>query len=260
MDNILELIVERFSAISQIEAITLGGSQAEGASDDKSDYDIYVYSTSPVSKKLRESFISELCTYADIDVHDLEPVDYCIFASGEQVDIIYRTIDEYVNNLNRVVKKYAASLGFTTCLWHNLLHCKILFDRSGRYGEIKNKFSVPYPDELRVNIIDRNMARLTSTVHAYEDQIIKAARRGDLVNLNIRAAGLMASYFDIIFAYNSITNPGEKKLVEYCRANCERLPENFEENISSLLQNMFAKPELIYTDLHNLIAELEKMI
>ena len=51
-------------------------------------------------------------------------------------------------------------------------------------------------------------------------------------------SGLLASYFDIIFALNRLTHPGEKRLVSLCKSNCKILPENFEENISALLANV----------------------
>lgn len=41
-------LVEAVSAWPEVEAITLGGSRATGDNDEKSDYDVYVYVTTPV--------------------------------------------------------------------------------------------------------------------------------------------------------------------------------------------------------------------
>ena len=42
-------LVEAVSAWPEVEAITLGGSRATGDNDEKSDYDVYVYVTTPVA-------------------------------------------------------------------------------------------------------------------------------------------------------------------------------------------------------------------
>ena len=46
-------LVEAVSAWPEVEAITLGGSRATGDNDEKSDYDVYVYVTAPVSAERR---------------------------------------------------------------------------------------------------------------------------------------------------------------------------------------------------------------
>ncbi len=70
----------------------------------------------------------------------------------------------------------------------------------------------------------------------------------------------MASYFDIIFALNQLTHPGEKRLVELCIEKCQILPENFQENITLLFQDMFMVPEKIGSDLDRLLENLEKVL
>ena len=74
-------------------------------------------------------------------------------------------------------------------------------------------------------------------------QIEKAVRRGDSVSVNHRVTEFLASYFDLIFAVNEKTHPGEKRLVELCRAGCRLLPENFEENLENLFRHMYAPGE-----------------
>ena len=40
----------------------------------------------------------------------------------------------------------------------------------------------------------------------------------------------MESYFDVIFALNKLTHPGEKRMVEYALKNAKTLPKDFSEN------------------------------
>lgn len=95
---------------------------------------------------------------------------------------------------------------------------------------------------------------------AYETQIRKAVSRGDLVSVNHRVSAFMESYFDLLFALNERTHPGEKRLVSLCRTTCSLLPENFEENLSALYSHMFTQPELVATDLDRILTELAKIL
>lgn len=71
-------------------------------------------------------------------------------------------------------------------------------------------------------------------------QIKKAADRGDTVSVNHRTTEFLASYFNVIFALNSLTHPGEKRLVQLCKERCKVLPNNFEENLNELFSEMFS--------------------
>jgi hypothetical protein len=48
-------------------------------------------------------------------------------------------------------------------------------------------------------------------------------------------AGLLASYFDILFALNRQLHPGEKRLVEKAVSTCELVPESMEAEIDAVL-------------------------
>lgn len=74
-------------------------------------------------------------------------------------------------------------------------------------------------------------------------QIKKARQRGDFVSINHRTAAFLESYFDIIFALNEKTHPGEKKLVSLCRSQCSLLPAHFEENLEGLFAHLFDEQE-----------------
>ncbi|MDD5796752.1 MAG: DUF4037 domain-containing protein, partial [Oscillospiraceae bacterium] len=66
------------------------------------------------------------------------------------------------------------------------------------------------------------------------------------------------SYFDVIFALNKMTHPGEKKLIKICLEQCKILPENFEENLNRLFTSMFS--EYDFDALESIISELEKVV
>ena len=257
------MIEELFTELSQypeVEAIALGGSRAGSCYDETSDYDVYVYCTDVIPEKSRKNLLSQFCKVMEIGNHFWEYEDNCTLNNQIDLDIIYRNLDEFLVDVSRVVFDCQPHNGYTTCMWHNLINCKIVYDRDGRLQATQNQFSVEYPTQLKNNIIEHNMKLLKTALPAYRNQIKKAVDRGDLVSINHRVTEFMASYFDIIFALNQLTHPGEKRLVELCIENCRILPEHFQENITLLFQDMFTVPEKIGSDLDQLLENIEKVL
>lgn len=81
------------------------------------------------------------------------------------------------------------------------------------------------------------MRLLTGNLPSYDKQIRKALKRNDLLSINHRITAFLESYFDIIFALNELTHPGEKRVLSYAKKYAKILTENFEENIQMLLKN-----------------------
>lgn len=104
------------------------------------------------------------------------------------------------------------------------------------------------------------MKLLHDSLPAFDRQILKASARGDLNSVNHRISEFMASYFDIIFALNELTHPGEKRLVSLAVNQCNILPSNFEENINKLFNSMFNDSDTLKETLNEMIAELNKII
>jgi hypothetical protein len=63
----------------------------------------------------------------------------------------------------------------------------------------------------------------------------------------------------MIFALNRKTHPGEKRLMQLCREQCEILPENFEENLNSLFSHLFRNPEAAQKDIDAILVALAKI-
>ena len=249
-----------FSDLAQVEAIALGGSRAGEVFDEKSDYDIYLYCTGEVTEAEKRPILGKYCSYLELSNHFWELEDNCRLKNGIDMDILYRNLDDFVLDVASVVEQKNARNGYTTCMWHNLRTCKIVYDANGRLMEAKRRFSVPYPQELKRNIIDRNCKLLYAYMPAYSDQIRKAVKRNDLVSINHRTAAFMESYFDVIFALNEQTHPGEKRLIRLAKERCAILPNHFEENIQKLYSNLFINPEEAVAVLEEMIVELKQIL
>ena len=245
--------------LEQVEAIALGGSRAGEFYDEKSDYDVYVYITSPISEETRRGILEKYCGYMEIGDQYWELEDNCVLKNNIDIDILYRDLDAFCEGVADVAEKYRAHNGYTTCMWHNLLTCKIIYDKSGRLKNAKERFDIPYPDQLHDNIIKRNTNLLYAAMPAYSLQIKKACARNDRVSIVHRTAAFLESYFDVLFALNRQTHPGEKRLIELCRKNCDLLPKNFEENLDRLFHDMAGDSDRTPDDIDEIIIELKKM-
>lgn len=253
-------LVEAVSAWPEVEAITSGGSRATGDNDEKSDYDVYVYVTTPVSAERRRRLLRNYCSHTEIDNDFWETEDDCTLNDGTNIDVLYRDLDQFAANVADVVERFQASNGYTTCMWHNMLTSKVLFDRDGQYAATRQRFDVPFPEELRRNIINRNMRLLTGNLPSYDAQIRKAASRGDKIAVNHRMAAFMESYFDVLFALNRRTHPGEKRLDKLAERDCAILPKDFRKNIDTLFDSMYADQAVFSETLGEIVDDLRQTV
>lgn len=256
----IDSLLQELSRISQVEAIALGGSRAGEHYDAASDYDIYLYCTGNIDENTRKRILEKYCSRIETGNSFWEYEDNCTLKNGVDIDILYRNLDSFTDDVAAVAERFVARNGYTTCMWHNLLTCKIVYDASGCLAAAKKRFTLPYPEQLKKNIIERNFRLLHTAMPAYDGQIKKALKRGDLVAVNHRTAAFMESYFDIIFALNSLTHPGEKRLVQLCEKNCGVLPVHFRENIEKLYSHLFTDNKAAADDIDEIVTELQKIL
>ena len=255
-----ESLWNEFALLPEVEAIALGGSRAGEHYDEKSDYDLYIYCSRTPEEAVRKQILSKHCQYMEIGNSFWELEDDCTLKDGVDIDILYRNIEDFAQEICSVVEKHLAHNGYTTCMWHNLLHSKILYDKNGKLTALKRQYQIPYPDELKDQIIQRNLRLLRGNLPSYDMQIKKAAARKDRVSVNHRTAAFLESYFDIIFALNKLTHPGEKRMIQYAKEQAEILPADFEENLDCLFQNLFTDSDMALKTLAAIISALEDVI
>ena len=246
------------SQLTQVEAIALGGSRATGRNDETSDYDVYIYLTGPVEESVRRNIFAGYCRYMEIGNHFWELEDDVTLKDGIDMDIIYRDLKDFEATISSVVTDCTAWNGYTTCMWHNLITSRIVTDKNGRLEALQKKYDIPYPQKLKENIIINNMKLLSGMLPSFDAQIRKAEQRGDLVSVNHRVTEFLASYFDILFAMNGMTHPGEKRMQSICSAECKILPERFDENLNRLFDGMFRTD--ISPVIRDMVVQLRKVL
>ncbi len=230
-------LAAQFAALACVEAVAVGGSLASGAPDPHSDIDLYVFTSGEIPLAARQEIVATRgASRADLDLRFWDLGDeWFDCETGIEVDVIYWDTAWIQGQIERVLTEHQPSMGYGTCFWHTLRQARILQDRHGWLGQLQERCAAPYPEPLRRAIIVKNHAVLRSVIPAYLHQIAKAARRGDLVSLNHRLATLLASYFDILFALNRATHPGEKRLVQLAAA-LPMMPTDMAAQVRALLE------------------------
>ncbi len=242
MKNIetIRRVVEEFAAIACVESVAVAGSLSSGHSDADSDVDLYVYGKSVVPVEDREIIARKFAFGGDptvqLDNRFWEPGDEWVEASsGVAFDIMYRTTEWIAGRLDAVLVRHEPSLGYTTCFIHNVRHSECLFDRNGFYAALQARADMDYPEELKKNIVAHNYFVLRELRSSYLHQLELAVRRGDGFSVLHRIDEILKSVFDILFAVNRAWHPGEKRILQYARELCPKLPERFEARLERLL-------------------------
>ena len=124
-------------------------------------------------------------------------------------------------------------MGYSTCFWHTVLNSKTLFDRDGWFANLQMKCDQPFPEPLKRAIITKNHPVLRTVIPSYYAQIKKAVDRSDLISINHRVAALLASYFDVLFALNTVLHPGEKKLLRWASNLCTKAQKTSGDRLKS---------------------------
>jgi len=259
--DVAAAIAERFAALDSVTAVTLAGSRTVATTDASSDYDLYVYTTAEIDPELRHELALAFADCLEIDNRFWEPGDeWQDSATGLHVDIMYRSPEWIEAQLTRVLEQYEASVGYSTCFWYNVRVSRILFDREGWFGNLQVRADVPYPEELRRAIVAKNWPILRNTFSSYVYQLTSAVARNDRVSINHRIAALLASYFDILCAVNRLPHPGEKRLVQFARRHCTRLPEGMSAQLDAVLTAAGGNGDAVLPSVHALLNGLETLL
>lgn len=258
MNMIVYQIVNEFKRLGEVVAITLAGSCASGRKDNYSDIDINIITEKDIPVIKRESIVKKFSDLMEINntfwgVSD----EFVLRNSSIQIDIAYFNFNWLENGLKNVLEKHNASIGYSTCFWHNVINSLIVFDKNGKFKDLKEKYTIEYPVELKSNIVSKNYSILKKNFSSYYNQIEKAINRNDIVNLNNRIAAFLDSYFDIIFAVNEIPHPGEKRLLSIVNTMCNKLPNNALEDIEKLIKDISKCDNVILEDINEIVMQLD---
>jgi catechol 2,3-dioxygenase-like lactoylglutathione lyase family enzyme/predicted nucleotidyltransferase len=241
-------LVQRFGELPQVVAVALAGSRGSGAHDSQSDFDLYVYTLRDIPVDFRRALLHEA---AEIDNRFWEPGDeWSDPATGAHLDIMYRSPQWLEDQLDRVLLRHEAAIGYTTGFWYNVLHSQPLFDPRNWFRQLQVRAQVPYPEALRHAVVKKNWPILRRNHSSYRRQIELALNRGDEVSVQHRVTALLSSFFDIWFAMEKQPHPGEKRLLTY-------LPEPWASLVHAVLH---ARPGALPIKPAALLKEIDALL
>lgn len=235
--QLAQSIADEYAALPTVAAVAIAGSQTTGLADAGSDIDLYVYSREPLPLEARRAIATGAASRAEVDNQFWEPGDEWVdAATGIHVDVMFRSPAWIEEQLDRVLRRCEASVGYSTCFWHNVLTSQVLYDAHGWFAALQAEARQPYPEPLRRAIVAKNHPILWQTLSSYRYQLDRAIAHDDPVSINHRVAALLASYFDILFAVNRLPHPGEKRLLAMAEARCPRRPVALRAQVTALLR------------------------
>lgn len=241
-DPNLRTLLSQFSDIPTVQAITLGGSKAKGFTDAFSDYDIYVYTDSPIDVETRKKIINPYVSVMEYNHQFFETEDDGILKNGVGIEFIYRNLSDFEqlihNNLDLKLNR-----GYSTCFIDHLVTSKIVYDRDGLYQDLQTKVRCWDKTALYQTVINQNIPLLYGTQPNMLDQIVKAVKRTDVVAINHRLSEYLSLFFDTLFALNQRNHPGEKRLLAYANA-CPIKPKDMVQTIEQFLKDPFEPTHL----------------
>ena len=261
-ERLARKVADFFRVLPNVEAIAIAGSHTSGSVDAASDIDLYVYQTSEIPIAERAAIVQKLgASRADLNNQFWGPGDEWVDSeTGIGVDVMYWDVRWIEDQIDRVLVRHQASVGYTTCFWGTILNSLALYDKTGWFGALQQRSNQPYPEGLRRAIIAYNHPILRRVIPAYLHQIHKAIRRQDLVSVNHRVAAFLASYFDVLFALNQLPNPGEKRLVQIASEHCAKIPNGMAQQVEGVIRAASSPDELLVEKIEALVDRLDGLM
>lgn len=256
-------VADLYATLPEVAAVAIAGSHASGVCDAASDLDLYVYTTSEIPQRHKADVIEQSggTMRSELGLPYWGGTDVWVDAeSGITVDCLFFSPQWIEEQITRIMDMHEPRLGYTTCFCRTVALSEILYDPHGWFAELQIRSRKPYPETLRTNIILHNHPVLRRIIPSYMHQIELALHRCDVVSVNHRVAGLLASYFDILFALNRVLHPGEKRLLDFSHRECALVPEGMDTDVAATLAAAGVLDEQLLSHLERLIDRLELLL
>lgn len=255
-EDVSQRVSEFFEANTNALAITVSGSRTSSSFDQDSDVDFYVYSDDPIPIDVRRQVAETYGSSVEVGNQYWEDGDEWIDEKTKlKVDIMFRNYEWTHNELDKVINKHDAKLGYTTSIWHNISKSIIIYEKENSFTQLKQIASAKYADELQYAIIEKNGPVLRRNHSSYLNQVRKSVLRQDSVSIISRISAFQDSFFDVLFAINKKTHPGEKRLIDHSEelVNC---PANIRVKMNKLFRDIGCNNHLLEINMNLLCDDL----
>lgn len=257
--EVVQRFAERAKQFDFVEAVAVSGSIRNGFGTENSDVDTYVYITRDITMQERDQIVLPDAIERERNDYWGASDNFTDAVTGVEIDCMYLQTSFMQDQVERVLIRHEAQMGYSTAFWHTVKQSLLIYDRATWFSDLQQLSQQPYPDALADNIISLNLPLLADIATSYHAQIEKAIKRSDRISLNHRLTAFLASYFDILFAINRTPHPGEKRLLAFAR-QCNIQPENMESDLTGLLQSVSTPSEKTLNTIDSLVMNLKKLV
>lgn len=238
-----------------IVAITVGGSQARGFSDNKSDIEMFIYYTGSIipKSKIKKVLTDLKATLVRSNDLHFSPFPWgvatCFETQGVKVELVYRDIQSIEKRMlafvnGNIYTRHGThdtpfghyESGVASCLAESEI---IYEDRKKLYTKLR-KIVVPFPSKLKQKILEYYF------LDAYEVLTVKtqtAVVRNDHFLFNSTISFALRAMVIVIFTLNDVYFPGDKWNQKYID-RFKVLPQNW----PIFSKAFFVSPELTRAD------------
>lgn len=235
VNEILHRIIAEFQSIEQVTAIAIAGSKFSNYQDDLSDININVYYISSISEETRSQILTNFSSDIELDCVGLVQTDHFRLRDFLiEIDVCYLSFEEIETKLINLMKYAKVNRNESTKVAYCVHYSNIVFDRHGKLNQLKQDYTLSYPDELRRNIIQLNYPMLKAQSKSYYNQFERALNRRDQIHIISLLNDYLKSYLEIISAMNKQFDPIEKRVLQIVDETCSILPKMLKENIELL--------------------------
>ena len=255
----IKKIIDEFKQLNEVDSVLLGGSRATNNYDDNSDYDFYVYLKKELPESKRREILEKYASYMEYSNHFWELEDDGVLNNGIEVEFIYRTIDDLDKSLENLCFKGNVNHGYSTCFLDNLLKSKILFDKGNKITKLRKKYKDSFSEDLKDRIILYNFPIINDLMPSLYFQIEKAIKRSDIHSIIHRVSAFFDIFYDVLYAINEETHPGEKRLLEL-GLKLSKKPKDMKEDIQAVFSNIFLNNEEMLRKLDEISCKLHMLL
>ena len=159
LPDVVAAVVAAYRRVPEVVAVAIAGSVATDLADDRADIDLYVYAAEPIAIPTAPPLppaSPRAPNWATPAGNQAATTNGFTAKLGRHIDITYRRLGWIEEQLNRMLVRHEASVGYSTCVWHNVLHSAPLYDQDGWYRALQASAKCPYPELLKRAIVAKN--------------------------------------------------------------------------------------------------------
>lgn len=215
---ILQILTDRISLMSEVQAIGISGSKAPLPKAGEGDIDAFIYCDSIPQGEKRQDVLHQLGDLLkEGKINAIEGghwgVGDFVRINGVETWLLYFTMEETLRDVKSILNgddpdkldNYYYPIG--RCAMLKTIN--VLYDKNGFLSSLKNKLSV-YPDTLAKTLTQYHLDALEDT-----EDLLRAVHRNDVLFYHFAMDLALDHFLQALFALNKTFFPSRKRTLKF---------------------------------------------